>query len=202
MTAVKQIIAEARDRVGKGAARALRRQGRTPAVIYGAGKEPLPISIEYAPLRQAIYAGGFMTTIFEIRVGDRVERVIPRDYQLDPVRDTPLHVDFLRVTSDATIDVEVPVHFINHEASPGLKAGGTLNVVRHHVSLSVSPNAIPEAIEIDLTGLQMGDTIHISAVKLPEGAQPSISDRDFTIASVVPPTVSEEAAAAEGAPEA
>lgn len=202
MTAVKQIIAEARTRVGKGAARELRRQGRSPAVIYGAGKEPLPISVEYAPLRQAIYAGGFMTTIFEIKVGDSVERVIPRDYQLDPVRDTPLHVDFLRVTRNATIDVDVPVHFINQDAAPGLKDGGTLNVVRHTVNLTVSANAIPEAIEIDVAGLNIGDTIHISAVKLPAGAEPSITDRDFTIASIVAPTVAPEAAEGEAAPEA
>jgi len=202
MTAVKQINAEARTRVGKGAARELRRQGRSPAVIYGAGQDPLPISIEYAPLRMAIFAGGFMTTIFEITVGSKKERVIPRDYQLDPVRDTPLHVDFLRVTRDATIDVDVPVHFINQEASPGLKAGGTLNIVRHHVSLTVRADAIPDAIEIDVAGLNVGDTIHISAVKLPAGAEPSILDRDFTIASIVAPTVSQEPAAEEAAPEA
>lgn len=202
MTAVKQINAEARTRVGKGAARELRRQGRSPAVIYGAGQDPLPISIEYAPLRMAIFAGGFMTTIFEITVGSKKERVIPRDYQLDPVRDTPLHVDFLRVTRDATIDVEVPVHFINQEASPGLKAGGTLNIVRHHVSLSVRADAIPDAIEIDVTGMNVGDTVHISAVKLPAGAEPSINDRDFTIASIVAPTVSQDTAAEEAAPEA
>lgn len=200
MTAVKQIIAEARTRVGKGAARELRRQGRSPAVIYGAGQEPLPISIEYAPLRQAIYAGGFMTTIFEIEVGSKKERVIPRDYQLDPVRDTPLHVDFLRVTRDATVEVEVPVHFINQDAAPGLKAGGALNVVSHHIGLTVRADSIPEAIEVDLTGLDFNDSIHISNVKLPKGATPTITDRDFTIASITAPVAEEaaEGAAAEG----
>lgn len=202
MTAVKQINASARDRVGKGAARAVRRQGLVPAVIYGGGQPPVSIALDFNQTKQLIFAGHFLTTIFEVEVGSQTHRVIPRDYQLDPVKDTPLHVDFLRVNRNATVEVEVPVHFINHEASPGLKAGGTLNIVRHAVELSVAADAIPEALTVDLTGREIGDSIHISAIALPAGAEPTITDRDFTIATIVPPTVAPaveaETPAAEG----
>ncbi|GGC80436.1 50S ribosomal protein L25/general stress protein Ctc [Chelatococcus reniformis] len=197
MTAVKQLKAEVRDRVGKGAARAIRRQGLVPAVIYGAGKPAQSIALDFNHTRQLIYAGHFLTTIFEVEVGTEKTRVIPRDFQLDPVRDTPVHVDFLRIGRDATIDVEVPVHFINQDASPGLKQGGSLNVVSHHVGLTVRADSIPEAITVDLKGLEFNDTVHISDVRLPVGAVPTITDRDFTIATIAPPTVAE--AAADGA---
>jgi len=198
MSAVKQLKASARERVGKGAARAVRRQGRIPAVIYGLGEAPQPISLDFNETKRLIFAGGFLTTVFEIDVDGKKTRAIPRDYQLDPVKDMPLHVDFLRVTQDATVNVEVPVHFFNHEASPGLKRGGTLNVVRHTVELIVPVDAIPDSIDVDLTGREIGDSIHISAVKLPAGVKPVIQDRDFTIATLVAPSglVAEEAEAA------
>ncbi|HVL74165.1 MAG TPA: 50S ribosomal protein L25/general stress protein Ctc [Beijerinckiaceae bacterium] len=195
MSAVKQIQAVARDRVGKGAARAVRRQGQIPAVIYGAGQPPQAIAIDYNQGRQLIYAGHFLTTIFEIEVEGQTTRAIPRDYQLDPVKDFPVHIDFLRIAEGQTITVEVPVHFVNQDASPGLKRGGTLNVVRHAVELEVPADAIPEAIDADLTGLDIGDSLHISAIKLPEGAKPTI-ERDFTVATIaVPAGFKDEAAA-------
>jgi large subunit ribosomal protein L25 len=195
MSAVKQIRAVARDRVGKGAARAVRRQGQIPAVIYGAGQPPQPIALDYNQGKQLIYAGHFLTTIFEIEVDGQTTRAIPRDYQLDPVKDFPVHIDFLRVAEGQTITVEVPVHFVNAEGSPGLKRGGTLNVVRHAVELEVPADAIPDAIDADLTGLDIGDSLHISAIKLPEGAKPTI-DRDFTVATIaVPAGFKDEAAA-------
>lgn len=199
MSAVKQIKAVARDRVGKGAARAARRNGQVPAVIYGGGEAATPIALDYNQTKQLIYAGHFLTTIFEIEVNGAVTRAIPRDYQLDPVRDTPVHVDFLRVTKGATLNVEVPVHFLNQEASPGLKRGGTLNIVRHEVEVVAPADAIPDSIDVDLTGLDIGASVHISAVKLPAGVTPVIQDRDFTLATIVAPSAlqSEEAAAAD-----
>lgn len=199
MSAVKQIKAVARDRVGKGAARAARRNGQVPAVIYGGGEAATPIALDYNQTKQLIYAGHFLTTIFEIEVNGAVTRAIPRDYQLDPVRDTPVHVDFLRVTKGATLNVEVPVHFLNQEASPGLKRGGTLNIVRHEVEVIAPADAIPDSIDVDLTGLDIGASVHISAVKLPAGVTPVIQDRDFTLATIVAPSAlqSEEAAAAD-----
>lgn len=202
MSAVKQLKASARERVGKGAARAVRRQGRIPAVIYGLGEAPQPISLDFNETKRLIFAGGFLTTVFEIDVNGKKTRAIPRDYQLDPVKDMPLHVDFLRVTQDATVNVEVPVHFFNHEASPGLKRGGTLNVVRHTVEVIAPANAIPEEITVDLSGTEIGDSIHISAVTLPKGVTPAITDRDFTIATVVAPSGLKSADAAEGEAEA
>lgn len=203
MSAVKQLKASARERVGKGAARAVRRQGRIPAVIYGLGEAPQPISLDFNETKRLIFAGGFLTTVFEIDVDGKKTRAIPRDYQLDPVKDMPLHVDFLRVTQDATVNVEVPVHFFNHEASPGLKRGGTLNVVRHAVELHVPADSIPDNVVVDLDGTEIGDSIHISAVKLPKGVTPVIQDRDFTIATIVAPSAlkSEEGGASDAAEE-
>ena len=186
MSAVKELKAVARDRVGKGASRALRRDGRIPAVIYGGGATPDTIALDENQMRQLIYAGHFLTTLFEVDVDGRKTRVIPRDYHLDPVKDTPLHVDFLRVAEGQRLTVEVPVHFVNQDKSPGLKAGGVLNVVRHAVELDVPAAEIPDAIEVDLAGTELGDSIHISAVKLPPGAAPAI-DRDFTVATIATP---------------
>jgi large subunit ribosomal protein L25 len=188
MSAVKQIQAVARDRVGKGAARAVRRQGQVPAVIYGGGAPAEPIALDFNQMKQAIFAGHFLTTIFEIDVDGKKTRALPRDYQLDPVKDFPVHVDFLRLAEGQTLTVEVPVHFINQEASPGLKRGGTLNVVRHTVELLVPADGIPDSIDVDLTGFDIGSSIHISVVKLPEGTRPTITDRDFTIATLVAPS--------------
>lgn len=186
MSAARELKAVARDRVGKGAARALRRTGQIPAVIYGGGTPPSPIALNGNEMRQLIFAGHFLTSIFEVDVDGRKTRVIPRDYHLDPVKDVPLHVDFLRVTAGQTLTVEVPVHFVNQAASPGIKAGGVLNIVRHAIEVEAPADRIPEAIEVDLTGAAMGDSLHISAVKLPDGVTTTI-DRDFTIATIAAP---------------
>lgn len=188
MAAATELKAQARDRVGKGAARELRRQGLIPAVIYGDKKSPLPIAISYNDAMKRIYAGGFLSHVLTVDVAGDKHRVIPRDYQLDPVKDFALHVDFLRVTADTRLHVEVHVHFINEEKSPGLKRGGTLNIVRHTVELACSPEAIPEEITVDLAGTDIGDSLHISMVKLPNGVAPVIHDRDFTIATIVAPS--------------
>ncbi|MCA0425574.1 MAG: 50S ribosomal protein L25/general stress protein Ctc, partial [Proteobacteria bacterium] len=187
MTNIKQLSAKRREKAGKGAARALRRDGQIPAVVYGAGQAPVSIAIDYTQANRLIYAGHFLTTIFEIDVDGQKLRAIPRDYQLDPVRDTPVHIDFLRLGVGSRIAVEVPVHFINHETSPGLKRGGVLNIVRHSVGLSVLAEAIPDSLTADLAGLDLNDSVHISAIKLPEGARPTITDRDFTIATIAVP---------------
>ncbi len=203
MSEISKLSAEPRERAGKGAARAVRRAGGVPGVIYGAKKDPVLITLDPQDLRREIGGGGFFATLFDVKVGGGNERVLPRDLQLHPVTDRPLHVDFLRVSRDTQIDVMVPVVFLNEEESPGLKRGGVLNVVRYEVELSCQADAIPQQIEIDLTGRDIGDSAHISEVKLPEGVQPTITDRDFTIATIAAPSVirdeaAEAAEAAEG----
>src|SRR5690606_13821616 len=199
MAETKVLKAQARNGVGKGAAREARRQGLVPAVIYGDKKSPVAVSVAYKDAHKAIYAGGFKSHILDLDVDGTIHKVIPRDYQLDVVKGQPLHIDFLRVSGNAKLHVEVHVDFINEEASPGLKRGGTLNVVRHTVEVVAPANAIPDAITVDLTGTEIGDSIHISAVTLPKGVTPAITDRDFTIATVVAPSglKSEEAAGGE-----
>lgn len=192
MSAVRELKASARERVGKGGAREVRRQGRVPAVIYGAGADNATISLDANQMRQLIFAGHFLTSVFEIDVDGSKTRVIPREYQLDPVKDLPLHVDFLRVAAGQTLNVEVPVHFVGHDEAPGLKRGGTLNIVRHSIELVVPTDAMPDAIEADISGLDIGDSLHISAVKLPDGVR-SVIDRDFTIATVAVPAGFNEA---------
>jgi large subunit ribosomal protein L25 len=179
-----ELKAEARDRVGKGSARELRRNGKVPAVIYGENQPPLAIALSYKDVYYKIHGGGFLTTIATIDVEGKKVEVLPKDFQLDPVRDFPVHVDFLRVGRNTIVTVEVPVHFINEEKSPGIKRGGVLNIVRHQVEFHCPANAIPDSITVDLDGTDIGDSIHISAVKLPEGVHPVIHDRDFTIATV------------------
>ena len=202
MAEMKTLTATVRSGTGKGAARSVRREGRIPGVIYGGGDAPESITLDYRDLNKLIYAGHFLTTIFEIDVGGRKERVIPRDYQLDVVRDTPMHIDFLRLKAGSSLRIDVPVHFINQDISPGLKKGGTLNIVLHTVEMRVPADAIPEAITVDLAKADINESIHISAVPLPEGCKPIIQDRDFTVATIVPPLVVEEtpAAAAAAAP--
>lgn len=202
MSAVKPLEAVARDRVGKGAARAVRRQGQIPAVIYGGGQPPQSIAVDLIRTRTLIYAGGFKTTLFEINAGGKKIRAIPRDFQLDPVSGVPLHVDFLRVVSGQTVTVEVPVHFVNEDAAPGIKKlGGTLNIVAHTLALDVAPDQIPDAIEVDLTGRAIGDVIHVSDIKIPAGTY--TGEATDPVANIVPPTVlgaeveAEEAAIAE-----
>ena len=186
------LTAQARDRAGKGVARALRREGRVPAVVYGDKKSPDLISLGYNEVMRLWNKGTFMSHLVDLEVDGKVQRVIPRDVQLDPVRDFVIHVDFLRLGKGATIAVEVPVHFNNEEESPGMKRGGALNVVRHEVELNCPAESIPESIEVDLTGVDVGDSIHISAVKLPDGVTPTITDRDFTIATIIAPKTAEE----------
>ena len=202
MTAVKQIQASARAQVGKGAAREVRRQGLTPAVIYGAGEAPVAIALDANKTRQMIYAGHFLTTLFEIEVDGKKTRAIPRDYQLDPVKDFPIHVDFLRVAAGQTIKVEVPLHVVGQEQSPGLKSGGALQIVEHSLEIEVAPESIPEFIEVSVAGLEVGDTLHVDALKLPAGVSLT-STKDLTLVTIIPPTVeAEEPAAAEGEAEA
>ena len=191
------LSAEMRERAGKGAARATRRSGRVPAVIYGDKKESVMISVEPVELTKFIKTGGFFSHLVEIQAGSDKHRVIARDIQLDPVSDRPIHIDFMRVTKGVKIAVNVPIHYINEEESPGIKRGGVLNVVRHDVELNVSPEAIPEFIEVDLTGVDIGDSIHISAVALPDGVVPTITDRDFTVATVAAPSAVKSAASEE-----
>jgi large subunit ribosomal protein L25 len=184
MAQTSVLKAEVRDRVGKGAARAVRREDKIPAVIYGDKQPAIPIILSQREMTHRLHAGGFLTHLIEIDLGTETIRVIPKDYQLDPVRDFLIHVDFLRVGAGATLTVDVPVHFVNHADSPGLKRGGALNVVRHAVEMIVPADNIPEFLTADLTGYDIGDSLHISAIPLPEGAKPTITDRDFTVATI------------------
>ncbi len=180
--------ADARERAGKGASRALRREGRVPAVIYGGKEEPQSIHVEEKELRRQLGTGHFMNSIVMIDIGGTKVRTLPKDVAFHPVSDRPLHVDFLRLSKDAKIHVAVPVVFVNEEDSPGLKKGGVLNIVRHELELVCESDKIPDQIEIDVTGTELGDSIHISHVKLPAGSESAITDRDFTIATVVAPS--------------
>lgn|SRR5690625_1643439 len=192
------IPAELRERAGKGAARAARRAGLVPAVIYGDGKDATPISIEMRVMKRELNRAGFFTRIFEIEAGEKKQSVLARDVQMHPIKDEPLHIDFLRVSATSRVNVAVPVQFLNEEDSVGLRRGGVLNVVRHDVELECPANAIPDFIEIDVLKADIGDSLHISHVKLPEGVEPVIKDRDFTIATIVAPSaVKSEAAEGE-----
>ncbi len=183
-----ELKASVRERVGKGAARELRRQGLIPAVIYGDKKTPLSIAISSKDTTRAIHGGGFLSSTMVVDIAGEKHQVIPRDFQLDPVRDFVLHVDFLRIGANTSLTIEVPVRFINEEESPGLKRGAVLNIVRHTVEIICLASAIPEHFEIDLTGTEVGDSLNISMVDLPEGAAPTITDRDFTIATIAAPS--------------
>ncbi len=188
----------ARDRAGKGAARAERRAGRIPAVIYGGKADPVMISVEPRDLQREMNAGNLFSTVYSLDVGGKNERVLPRDVQVHPVTDRAQHIDFLRVTADTKLAVEVPCNFINEEDCPGLRRGGVLNVVRYTIEFICRVDDIPNEIEIDLSGLEIGEGVHISMVKLPDGVEPTITDRDFTIATIAAPTVVVEETAAEG----
>ena len=180
------LAAETRDRVGKGASRALRRDGRVPAVIYGLNQEPTSIHLEEKALNKALATGHFMNTVVMING----ERTLPKDVAFHPVTDRAVHVDFLRISAHATVTVQVPVVFVDEDDAPGIKKGnGVLNIVRHEIELVCDASEIPSEISISLKGREIGDSIHISDVTLPDGVQPSVEDRDFTIATIVPPTV-------------
>lgn len=195
------LSADARDRAGKGASRALRNQGRVPAVIYGEKQDPLVIHVEEKALVKILKTGHFMNSVVMIDVEGRQTRTLPKDVQFHPVSDRPVHVDFLRIAEHATVTVAVPIRFIGEENSRGLKRGGVLNSVRHELELVCDASEIPENVEIDLAGLDIGDSIHISHVTLPKGTESAITDRDFTIATIVAPSglISEAAEAAEAA---
>ncbi len=182
------LSAEARERAGKGASRALRREGRVPAVIYGNNEEPTTVHLEEKALMKALHTGHFMNSVVMVGVGGKDVRTLPKDVSFHPVTDRPLHVDFLRISEHAKVTVNVPVHFINELAAPGIKRGGVLNVVRHELELVCDAAEIPDEIAVDLTGFEVGDSIHISAVTLPKGVSSAITDRDFTIATIVAPS--------------
>ncbi len=182
------LSAEPRERAGKGASRALRREGRVPAVIYGDNKEPVTIHVEERALVKLLMTGHFMNSVIELEVGGKVQRTLPKDVAFHPVKDRPLHVDFMRLNKNSTVEVAVPVLFINEDASPGLKRGGVLNVVRHELELICESDKIPDDIQIDVSGFDVGDAIHISAVTLPAGSKSAITDRDFTIATIIAPS--------------
>lgn len=204
------LSAEARDRAGKGASRELRTKGRIPAVIYGNKEDPAPIHVEEKALMKALHTGHFMNSVVMIEVGGKSVRTLPKDVAFHPVTDRPLHADFLRISEHAKVTVNVPVHFTNELLAPGIKRGGVLNVVRHELELVCDAAEIPDEITIDLTGYEVGDSIHISAVTLPDGVTPTITDRDFTIATIVAPSALKssegdttvDGEAAEGAAEA
>lgn len=183
MAQMVELKAAPRNANGKAAAKLIRKAGNVPAIVYGGEETPQNVTVERKQITQELHTGHFLSTVYMLDVAGKKIRVIPRDIQLDVVRDFPVHVDFMRVSATSRIDVEVPVHFINELASPGLKRGGVLNVVRHEIELSCPADSIPEFIEVDLTGLDIGDSVHISAVKLPANVEPTI-DRDFTIATV------------------
>jgi large subunit ribosomal protein L25 len=197
--------AETRDRAGKGASRALRRDGRVPAVVYGAKQDPIGIHVEEKLLTKMLSSGHFMNSVVMIDAGGQQIRTLPKDVQFHPVTSRPSHVDFLRISEHSKVTVNVPVRFDGEEECPGLKRGGVLNVVRHDLELTCDAAEIPDEINIDLRGLDIGDSIHISAVNLPNGVESAITDRDFTIATLVAPSAlkSEEgdSDAAEATPE-
>ena len=220
MPEIITLSAERRESAGKGAARAIRRQGRVPAIVYGDKQEPVNISLEPRELQRALAREGFFAHLVDITIDGSTQRTLPRDIQYHPVSDMPLHVDFMRVGAGAQVTVTVPVHFINQETAPGLRRGGILNVVRHGIEMVCSVDNIPEHIVVDLDGLDIGVSVHIGAGTMPENARPVIQERDFTVASIgassagreeaaaaaaaaaVAPTEEEAAAAAAGVPAA
>ncbi|RZK03493.1 MAG: 50S ribosomal protein L25/general stress protein Ctc [Novosphingobium sp.] len=188
MSDTLNLPAETRERAGKGASRELRRSGRVPAVVYGNNEEPLSIHVEEKELRRQLGTGHFFNSIVEIEVGGKKVRTLPKDVAFHPVSDRPLHADFLRVSKNAKVHVNVPVVFINEEKSPGLKKGGVLNIVHHSLDLVVEADKIPDDIQVDVTGLDVGDSIHIGSIKLPAGAVDGSHEADLTIATIVAPS--------------
>jgi len=206
MAQVQELKAESRNGTGKGPAFQARQKGLIPAVVYGGTGQPQNVAVDGRTLERQIEAGHFLTTLFMLDVGGAKTRVIPREVQLDPVSDRPVHVDFMRLAEGATVRIEIPVHFNGQDTSPGLKKGGVLNIVRHSIGLICPADGIPNTIEVDVSKLDINESIHINALNLPEGVKPIIRGRDFTICSIVAPTsVIEEqraAAAAASAPAA
>jgi large subunit ribosomal protein L25 len=189
---VTEIKASARERSGTGGARAVRLEKRVPGVVYGDNGKPQNIAVDQNDLIILIGRGRFLSTVFDLDIDGKKSKVIPREVQVDPVKDLPVHIDFQRVGASASIRVNVPVRFINDALSPGLKRGGVLNVVRHEVEVMAPADKIPEFFEFDLEGLEIGRSIHISAVAMPDGVRPTIQNRDFTVATVAGHKIEEE----------
>ncbi len=201
MQTALQFTAEDRKKTGKGEARALRREGRIPAIIYAKGEEPVNISLEEREVKKAYHKGGFFSKIIGIDAAGKSFHALPKDIQLHPVSDRIEHVDFLKVTDTSEINVLVPVRFLNQEKCVGIKRGGSLNIIRHDLELVCTPKNIPDVIEIDTAALNIGDSVHISQIELPEEVRPAITDRDFTIATVAGRSAKEEATVDEDAAE-
>ena len=192
MANLTAFAAKPRDRAGKGAARATRREGRVPGVIYGNNEDPVLISVDPIDLMKQINTPGFFARVYEVDVSGDKHRVLARDLQLDPVSDQPIHLDFMRFSASTRLNIDVQVVFENEDECPGLRMGGVLNVVRFTVELRCRPDSIPESLAADLSGLEIGDSLHISAIKLPEDVDLTITDRDFTVATIAAPTIVEE----------
>ncbi len=188
MKEVRTLEIQSRERAGKGSSRAARRDGLVPAVIYGDKKDPLMINIKRNDLVRILNRGGFMTHVLDLKINGDAHRVLPRDLQRHPVTEAPLHVDFLRLSAGATIEIDVPVTFIRSEESPGLARGGVLNVVRHAIEVIAPMDAIPEGFTVSLEGLDIGDSVHVSSIPMPEGVVLTITDRDFTVATIAAPS--------------
>lgn len=201
MRETQELRAEPRAGTGKGASFQIRRQGLVPGVIYGGKDAPENITVDFRTLERHVETGTFLTTLFMLEVNGKKTRVLPRALQVDPVSDRPVHIDFMRLSEGAKIRIAIPVHFRNQGESPGLKRGGVLNVVQHDIDVICPADNIPDTIEVDLTGLDIHDTIHISSITLPEGVKPIVRGRDFTICSIVAPTsvIEEQKAAAAAA---
>jgi large subunit ribosomal protein L25 len=200
MAETSSFAAEKRAKPGRGPARALRRDGKVPVIVYGGKDEPLMLAMPLKEIKRELQSNPrFYSSLLDLEVDGQKLRVLPREAQLHPVSDDPIHIDFMRAAEGARVIVEVPVVFRNEAASPGLKRGGVLNIVRRTIELSCPVETIPAQIEIDLTGLEINDSVHISSVTLPEGVRPTITDRDFTICGVTPPSKGAEPAGGEGA---
>ncbi len=199
MSETTKVVARMRDRAGKGGARSSRREGLIPAVIYGDKQPPVMIAVEPKSIERELRKEGYFNHRLEIDVEGKGYQVLPRDVQVDPVTDKPLHLDFLRIGPQSVITVQVPVHFKNDAASPGIKRGGVLNIVLHEITVRTKADAIPEYFEVDLTGLEIGHSIHLSTISVPEGVRVVSRDKDATVASIAAPTVVREQAAADAA---
>ncbi|WP_416898158.1 MAG: 50S ribosomal protein L25/general stress protein Ctc [Minwuia sp.] len=199
MADIDVLEASFREDMTKGELRSLRQQGMVPCIIYGDGKDPAKVSMDLRYIVKELHRGGFQGRVYDVQIGDRKQRCLPRDVQLHPVTDDPLHVDFLRLSANARVSVNIPVVFVGEEDSPGLERGGVLNVVRYEVELDCPADAIPEQVELSLAGLEIGDALKISDASLPDGVEPTITDRDFTIATIAAATAVAEEAAEEQA---
>jgi large subunit ribosomal protein L25 len=199
MAETTKVVAKMRDRAGKGGARSSRRDGLIPAVIYGDKQPPMMIAVEPKSVEREMHKEGFFNHRVKIDVDGTTVDALPRDVQVDPVTDKPLHLDFLRIGPESIITVQVPVHFKNEVASPGIKRGGVLNIVMHEITVRTKPDLIPELFEVDLTGLEIGHSIHLSALNVAEGVRVVTRGKDPTVATIAPPTVAREATAEAGA---